>query len=96
VVPTREEALAFISDYEEARSRPFSSDEHRTAVAALIAMMAYSARCEHADALTDWGSTPARTPPRWVPADSYRGFLALHGSGLLGVQLRGVPAVCDV
>jgi hypothetical protein len=95
VVPTLKEALAFIADYEAARSRPFSPDERRTAVAALVAMMAYSARCEHADALTDWGSTPARTPPQCVPADSYRGFLALHGPRLLGVEVTGAPAVFE-
>jgi hypothetical protein len=95
VVPTLDESLAFVSDYEAARGASFSADERRTAIAALVAMMAYSARCEHSDALTDWGSTPARTSPRCVPADSYRGFLALHGSKLLGVEVSGVPAVCE-
>jgi len=95
VVPTLEEALAFIADYEAARGAPFGADERRTAVAALIAMMAYSARCEHADALTDWGSAPARPAPCSVPADSYRGFLAMHGPELLGLEVSGVPAVGD-
>jgi len=95
VVPTLEEALAFLADYEAARGAAFSTDERHTAIAALVATMAYSARCEHADVLTDWGSTPARAAPRCVPADTYRGFLALHGSRLLGVQVSGVPAVCE-
>lgn len=95
VVPTLEEALGFLADYEAARGAPFSTDERRTAVAALVATMAYTARCEHADVLTDIGAVPARPAPRFVPADSYRGFLALHGSELLGVQVSGVPAVCE-
>jgi hypothetical protein len=95
VVPTLAEALAFIADFEAARGTPFGADERRTAIAALIAMMAYSARCEHADALTDWGSAPARPAPRCVPADSYRGFLAMHGPKLLEVEVSGVPAVCE-
>ena len=95
VAPTLEEALAFLDDYEAARGAHFSTDERRTAIAALVATMAYSARCEHTDVLTEWGSTAARTPPRCVPADTYRGFLALHGSKLLGVQVSGVPAVYE-
>ena len=95
VVPTLKEALAFLDDYEAARGAPFSSAERRAAIAALIAMMAYAARCEHADVLTDWSSAPARPAPRCVPADSYRGFLAMHGPELLGVEVSGVPAVCE-
>lgn len=95
VVPTLEESLAFLADYEMARGAPFSPNEHRTAIAALVATMAYSARCEHTDVLTDWGSTPARTAPGCVPADTYRGFLALHGPQLLGVRVSGVPTVCE-
>src|SRR5664280_824388 len=95
VVPTLQEALAFIADYEVARGAPFSANEHHTAIAALVATMAYTARCEHSDALTDVGATPARPAPRCVPADSYRGFLAMHGSRLLGVEVGGVPAVCE-
>ena len=95
VVPTLEEALAFLADFEAARGAPFGGDERRTAIAALVATMAYSARCEHADALTEWGSIPARPAPKCVPSDGYLGFLALHGAGLLGVQVDGVPAVCE-
>lgn len=93
VVPTLEEALAYVADYEAARGSRFAADERATAIAALVATTAYSARCEHADALTDWGSTPAVAAPRCVPADTYRGFLALHGCELLGVHVDGVPAV---
>jgi hypothetical protein len=95
VVPTLEEALAFLADFETARGAPFGADERRTAIAALIATMAYSARCEHADALTERGSIQARPAPTCVPSDGYLGFLALHGARLLGVQVAGVPAVCE-
>jgi hypothetical protein len=95
VVPTLEESRAFIADYEEARGAPFDDDERRTMLAALVATMAYSARCEHADALTDWGSAPARPAPCCVPAGAYRGFLAAHGCELLGIEVPGVPAVCE-
>jgi hypothetical protein len=95
VVPTLAEALGFLDDYEAARGAPFSAAERRTAVAALVATMAYTARCEHADVLTDMGAVPAWPASGCVPADSYRGFLAMHGSKLLGVEVSGVPAVCE-
>lgn len=94
-VPTLEETLAFIADYEAARGAPFSADERRTAVAALVATMAYSARCEHADALTHTGTAPVQPAPQCVPADGYCGFLAMHASNLLGLQVSGVPDVCE-
>jgi hypothetical protein len=94
-VPTLEETLAFIADYEAARGAPFSADERRTAVAALVATMAYSARCEHADALTYTGTAPVQPAPQCVPADGYCGFLAMHASSLLGLQVSGVPDVCE-
>ena len=95
VVPSLEEALAFIADYEAARGVPFSPDEHRTAISALVATMAYSARCEHADALTHAGTAPVQPAPQCVPADGYCGFLAMHASDLLGLQVSGVPDVCE-
>jgi hypothetical protein len=94
-VPTLEETLAFIADYEAARGAPFSADEHRTAISALVATMAYSARCEHADALTHTGTAPVQRAPQCVPADGYCGFLAMHASNLLGLQVSGVPDVCE-
>lgn len=95
VVPALQEALAFIADYEAARGAPFSADERRTAVAALVATMAYTARCEHSDTLTDMGAAPARPVPQCVLADTYCGFLAMYGPELLGVEVNGVPAVCE-
>ena len=93
VVPTLQEALGFLDDYEAARGAPFSAAERRTAIAALVATMAYTARCEHSDTLTDMGAAPARPPLQYVPAGTYRGFLAMYGPGLLGVEASGVPAV---
>ncbi|HEY6540799.1 MAG TPA: hypothetical protein VIZ18_07675 [Ktedonobacteraceae bacterium] len=47
-LPTDEEARAFIADYEAARGKPFTYEEHQTLNAAKIYSLAYSARCEHA------------------------------------------------
>jgi Ser/Thr protein kinase RdoA (MazF antagonist) len=85
-VPTLDEALAFIADYEAARGAPFDGEEHAAARAALVYAMAYTARCEHSDLLTDMGSLPAR-PERAaepVPPGSARAFVAAHAEALLG------------
>jgi len=46
--PTRQEALGFISDYEDARGHGFSADERRLVHACLVYACAYTARCGHA------------------------------------------------
>lgn len=46
-LPSVEDALAFVSDYESARSVPFSPPERRAVVAAARYACAYTARCEH-------------------------------------------------
>jgi hypothetical protein len=56
-VPTLEEALGFLDDYEAARGAAFTDAERRLARAALVAATAYGARCEHSDAMT--GAAPA-------------------------------------
>ena len=48
-VPTTDESLKFIADYEAARGTPFEARERKVALASLIATTAYSARCEHSD-----------------------------------------------
>jgi hypothetical protein len=87
--PTRDEALGFIADYEAARDGgPFTAGERRTARAALVWTMAYTARCEHSDLRTDLGR---RAPAPWsggsgparVPAGGARAFLAAHAEELL-------------
>jgi hypothetical protein len=47
-LPTDEESQAFIAEYEVARGKPFTYQEHQTLQAARIYSLAYSARCEHA------------------------------------------------
>ena len=46
-VPDRDDALAFVADYEVARGASFSAVEHRRIDAAWLYSTAYSARCEH-------------------------------------------------
>lgn len=43
-----EEALAFVSEYEEARAKPFTDAERRGVHASIVYSRAYSARCTHA------------------------------------------------
>jgi hypothetical protein len=47
-LPTDDEARAFVAEYEAARGRPFTVEEHLTLKAAKIYRIAYAARCEHA------------------------------------------------
>jgi hypothetical protein len=84
-LPTLEEALAFVADYEEARGRPFTAAEHRSARASLVYMMAYSARCGHSDALTDMGRRPPdpAAPPPEIQPGTGQAFLAAHAEELL-------------
>jgi hypothetical protein len=44
--PTTAEATAFLRDFEQVRSHPFSQSEQRTAAAAVTWVLAYNARCE--------------------------------------------------
>jgi hypothetical protein len=97
-VPTRDEALAFVADYEAAcKGGPFTADERRQARAALVWTMAYTARCEHSDERTDMGRhAPApwsETGPAGVPAGGARAFLAAHAAELLGTGATPVPEV---
>jgi hypothetical protein len=97
-VPTRDEALAFVADYETAREGgAFTARERRTARAALVATMAYTARCEHSDARTGLGRHPpaawSDSQPASVPAGSARAFLAVHAAELLGIGPTPVPEV---
>lgn len=73
-MPDRDEALGFIDDYETARGTPFTAAERRAAHAALIWVMAYTARCEHSD-------DPTTTTP---PPGSARAFLTHYTDEVLG------------
>jgi hypothetical protein len=46
-LPTVEDSLAFVADYEAARLAPFSTGERRALMAAARYATAYTARCEH-------------------------------------------------
>ena len=94
-IPTVEESLAFLEDYEAARDLPFSDDERRVARSALVAAMAYSARCEHSDRLTAFGTRRSAPPAAPVPANGCLGILSRHGEWLLssGRERRGHAAV---
>jgi hypothetical protein len=83
-LPTLEEALAFIAEYEAARGTPFSAAERRVARAALVYGMAYTARCSHSDLLTDFGRHPPALPQSLEPRPgSAAAFLAAHAAELL-------------
>jgi hypothetical protein len=96
--PTFDEALAFVADYAAAREGgPFSAHEERSARAALVHTMAYTARCEHSDALTDFGRRVPAAGHGWrpaaVPAGGARALLAAHAAELLGTGVGPVPDV---
>jgi Phosphotransferase enzyme family len=94
--PTLAEAMSFVSDYEAARGRPFEEDEHAVARASLAYTMAYTARCEHSDALTDMGRRPDPLPsPAEVPPLTARAFLAAHAAELLGADVGAVPGIAS-
>jgi hypothetical protein len=94
-LPSLEESLAFIAEYEDARGGPFTAGERDTAIAALVYTLAYSARCVHSDVLTDMGRRPVRPAPPLVGAADFRGLLARHGARLLGIADVGAPAHLD-
>ena len=84
-LPTLEESLSFIDDYEAARGKPFTADERRLARASLAYAMAYSSRCEHSDLLTDFGRrAPQATETLDAMPGTARAFLAAHAPELLG------------
>ncbi|MGH3000114.1 MAG: hypothetical protein ACRDNM_12530, partial [Gaiellaceae bacterium] len=47
-LPTVDESLLFIADYERARPSPFTREEQATASAAAVYARAYTTRCVHA------------------------------------------------
>jgi hypothetical protein len=83
-LPSLDEAIAFVDDYAAARGVAFDEQELREVKAALVYAMAYTARCEHSDAVTDFGrSAPAWEPNGPLPQGSARAFLARHADELL-------------
>jgi len=90
-IPTVEESLAFLEDYEAARAVPFSERERHVARSGLVAAMAYSARCEHSDRLTAFGTRPPAPPAAPIRPNGCLGILSRHGERLLstGGERRG-------
>ncbi|MHB1810633.1 MAG: hypothetical protein ACYCU0_15245, partial [Solirubrobacteraceae bacterium] len=66
------------------RGRPSRLQSGRAISAALVAALAYGARCEHSDRLTDFGARPAGPAPSAVPPGGHVALLAAHGDRLLG------------
>jgi hypothetical protein len=83
-VPTLEESVAFIADYEAARGAPFTPAERQATSAAMVAALAYGARCEHSDRLTDFGDQPPSPAPSAVSPGGFLALLATHGVRMLG------------
>ena len=89
-VPSLDDALAFVADYETARACPFSGEQTIAVRASIVTAMAYTARCEHSDALTDFGRQPAATEPsrQSIPDGTARAFLKQHAEELLTSRCR--------
>lgn len=75
-LPTREEAHAFVREYEAARGKPFSADELKTLAATVTYGLAYGARCEHS----------LHPHENVYPAGSCRALLKRYGNAFLDMQ----------
>lgn len=84
-VPTLDESLSFIAAYETARGAPFTPAERQGVSAGMVGFLAYGARCEHSDRLTDFGAHPPRPAPAPVPPGGFLAALATRGAHLLGI-----------
>jgi hypothetical protein len=91
-VPTLDESLSFIADYERARGTPFTPEEHQVIAAAMVGFLAYGARCEHSDRLTYFGLHPPRPAPATVPPGGFLAALVAGGTHLLGITAE-YPAI---
>ncbi|MGI9100402.1 MAG: hypothetical protein ACR2H2_18245 [Solirubrobacteraceae bacterium] len=91
-VPTLDESLAFVADYEAARGTPFTPEERQATSAGIVAALAYGARCEHSDRLTDFGARSPRPAALAVPPGGFLASLQANGARLLGITERG-PAI---
>ena len=75
-LPTQQEALAFVAEYEAARGQSFTKEERKVIAAGATLEIAYGARCEH-----------SLYPQKQVyPADSLRSLLATYGANFLQVM----------
>ena len=66
-----------------ARGTPFGADERAAARAALLYAMAFTARCEHSDLLTGFGTRPAEWHSEIAPRLRARTYtVTLDGEGV--------------
>lgn len=80
-IPAMEEVDAFVADYEAARARPFSAEEHELAHAALVYSTGYLARCQWSDMLTGMGRHEPVAAPTTLPSDGFIGRLVALTAG---------------
>jgi hypothetical protein len=81
-IPAAEEVAAFVADYETARSRPFTAEEHELARAALVYQTAYLARCQWSDMLTGMGRHEPVAAQATLPSDGFIGRLVALAPGV--------------
>ena len=74
-VPTVEAIPPFIADYERARGKPFSGEEHASILGMCVYAIAYGSRCQH--------SLAPRTHEGDWPEDSWPGLLRRSAAELL-------------
>jgi hypothetical protein len=79
-LPSLDEALAFVDEYECARGIRLDRD---VVQGALVYAMAYTARCEHSDAATDFGRSAPRPVIDAIRDESARAFLKRYVDDLL-------------
>jgi hypothetical protein len=94
-VPTLDESLSFIADYETARGAPFTPEERQMTSAGMVSFLAYGARCEHSDRLTDFGVHPPRPAVETVPPGGFLAALAARGAHLLGITAERPAIAAD-
>lgn len=78
ILPTQDEALAYVREYEAFRNKKFTVDEQQVMVASMTAWLCYGARIEHS----------VEPCERNFPKDSCRWILATYGSNFLSFDRR--------
>jgi hypothetical protein len=74
LLPTQDEAYAFVREYEECRGRQFTAAERATMTAAMNTWLCYGARIQHS--LNPQERDYPRDSPRWILATYGSRFLA--------------------
>jgi hypothetical protein len=76
--------------YEAVRGLRFGPAERETLNAGLVYGAAYTARCEHSDRCSDFGTRPPTAHPPEAPPGTMSAFLVEHARELLGDRLGDV------